>query len=89
MDWRVYNLTVMPVSAMSDDTVPKAADTARKEKRAPASSWLPLLSSAHESLTKSGRRDLNPRPPEPHSGALPGCATSRTTSNYMSDGKLK
>ncbi len=26
---------------------------------------------------KSGRRDLNPRPPEPHSGALPGCATSR------------
>ena len=25
----------------------------------------------------SGRRDLNPRPPEPHSGALPGCATSR------------
>src|SRR5687768_17763285 len=28
-------------------------------------------------LAKSGRRDLNPRPPEPHSGALPGCATSR------------
>src|SRR4051812_36066873 len=26
---------------------------------------------------ESGRRDLNPRPPEPHSGALPGCATSR------------
>jgi hypothetical protein len=26
---------------------------------------------------KSGRRDLNPRPPEPHSGALPDCATSR------------
>ena len=26
---------------------------------------------------QSGRRDLNPRPPEPHSGALPGCATSR------------
>jgi len=26
---------------------------------------------------RSGRRDLNPRPPEPHSGALPGCATSR------------
>ncbi len=22
---------------------------------------------------------MNPRPPEPHSGALPGCATSRTT----------
>src|SRR5207253_5289128 len=28
-------------------------------------------------FTQSGRRDLNPRPPEPHSGALPGCATSR------------
>ena len=29
------------------------------------------------SLYESGRRDLNPRPPEPHSGALPDCATSR------------
>src|SRR2546429_8331922 len=28
-------------------------------------------------LDQSGRRDLNPRPPEPHSGALPDCATSR------------
>ena len=28
-------------------------------------------------LTQSGRRDSNPRPPEPHSGALPDCATSR------------
>ena len=25
----------------------------------------------------SGRGDLNSGPPEPHSGALPGCATSR------------
>ena len=25
----------------------------------------------------SGREDLNFRPPEPHSGALPDCATSR------------
>ena len=25
----------------------------------------------------SGRRDSNSRPPEPHSGALPGCATPR------------
>ena len=25
----------------------------------------------------SGREDLNLRPPEPHSGALPDCATSR------------
>src|SRR5205809_5216948 len=30
-------------------------------------------------FTQSGRRDLNPRPPEPHSGALPDCATSRKT----------
>ena len=29
----------------------------------------------------SGRRDSNPRPPEPHSGALPGCATSRQQIN--------
>ena len=29
-------------------------------------------------FAQSGRRDLNPRPPEPHSGALPGCATSRS-----------
>ena len=27
----------------------------------------------------SGREDLNLRPPEPHSGALPGCATARCT----------
>src|SRR5690606_18785190 len=33
-------------------------------------------------LQKSGRRDLNPRPPEPHSGALPGCATSRKPETY-------
>src|SRR5437764_15330002 len=28
--------------------------------------------------TKSGRRDLNPRPLEPHSSALPSCATARS-----------
>jgi hypothetical protein len=33
------------------------------------------------SFSESGRRDLNPRPPEPHSGALPGCATSRQCCN--------
>jgi cation diffusion facilitator family transporter len=26
MDWRIYNLTVMPVSALSDDIIPRAAD---------------------------------------------------------------
>ena len=29
------------------------------------------------SITASGRRDLNPRPLEPHSSALPSCATAR------------
>ncbi|SMH65630.1 protein of unknown function [Acidithiobacillus ferrivorans] len=32
----------------------------------------------------SGREDLNLRPPEPHSGALPGCATPRETGNILS-----
>src|SRR5215510_10138901 len=31
---------------------------------------------------KSGRRDLNPRPLEPHSSALPSCATARFGANY-------
>jgi hypothetical protein len=30
-----------------------------------------------EDLMTSGRRDLNPRPLEPHSSALPSCATAR------------
>ena len=29
-------------------------------------------------LVLSGRRDLNPGPPAPEAGALPGCATPRT-----------
>src|SRR5438132_13961129 len=31
--------------------------------------------------TWSGRRDLNPRPLDPQSSALPGCATPRRSSN--------
>ena len=31
----------------------------------------------------SGREDLNLRPPEPHSGALPGCATPRRVRKVM------
>ena len=31
----------------------------------------------------SGRQDLNLRPPEPHSGALPGCATPRRAAYSM------
>src|SRR5207245_379478 len=46
--------------------------TGRDEEKAPQPKWLQSLI-----FTQSGRRDLNPRPPEPHSGALPDCATSR------------
>jgi hypothetical protein len=55
--------------------------TAHKQtKRRRLTDSLPLVSSYMKTVSyKSGRRDLNPRPPEPHSGALPGCATSRLT----------
>ena len=36
-------------------------------------------------FTKSGRPDSNRRPPEPHSGALPSCATSREGGNIDVD----
>ena len=42
---------------------------------------VPMPADFFEAVRKSGRRDLNPRPPEPHSGALPGCATSRFEHN--------
>src|SRR6266480_4195951 len=48
--------------------------TGRDKEKAPQPKWLQGLI-----FTQSGRRDLNPRPPEPHSGALPDCATSRKT----------
>jgi hypothetical protein len=32
----------------------------------------------HPTAKQSGRRDLNPGPPAPKAGALPGCATPRT-----------
>src|SRR5436305_3117822 len=35
----------------------------------------------------SGRRDLNPRPLEPHSSALPSCATARSNANYSPSGQ--
>ena len=31
----------------------------------------------------SGRQDLNLRPPAPHAGALPNCATSRYRKSYI------
>src|SRR5437868_6391791 len=33
-------------------------------------------------LARSGRRDSDPRPPAPHAGALPGCATPRDSGKY-------
>ena len=36
-----------------------------------------LLTNGLSRSNWSGREDLNLRPPEPHSGALPNCATPR------------
>src|SRR5437763_7052622 len=36
-----------------------------------------FLESFPTSFVRSGREDLNLRPPQPHCGALPGCATPR------------
>ena len=44
------------------------APTGTKKPRSPIGEGL---------LARSGREDLNLRPPEPHSGALPDCATAR------------
>ena len=37
----------------------------------------------------SGREDLNLRPPAPHAGALPGCATPRLVSTFFAIAALK
>jgi hypothetical protein len=37
---------------------------------------------------KSGRADLNGRPPAPKAGALPGCATPRALKRYHSQNRL-
>jgi hypothetical protein len=36
-----------------------------------------LLTRLEQVFLPSGGRDLNPRPPDPQSGALPNCATAR------------
>ena len=41
-------------------------------------STITQLPSAAQPRRWSGRRDSNPRPPDPQSGALPSCATSRS-----------
>jgi hypothetical protein len=41
----------------------------------------PYLEGLPSSFRESGREDLNLRPPQPHCGALPGCATPRYWNN--------
>ena len=67
--------------AQADDLhISHSVRTGGRTTRGAAEEKAPQGVSLQGSLfTQSGRRDLNPRPPEPHSGALPGCATSRLT----------
>jgi hypothetical protein len=51
-------------------------DSARCQNRR-AKQKGPIGFSISPCFSWSGREDLNLRPPEPHSGALPGCATPR------------
>jgi hypothetical protein len=60
--------------AMPDDFA------ARISGKKPASSG--LGGRREERVWWSGRRDLNPGPSEPHSDALPGCATPRQGAQY-------
>src|SRR5213080_3894710 len=62
------------ISSRKMQSAPTVHCTGQCEEKAPQRKSLQSLI-----FTQSGRRDLNPRPPEPHSGALPGCATSRNT----------
>src|SRR5207249_5178130 len=62
------------ISSRKVQSAPTVHCTGQCEEKAPQRKSLQSLI-----FTQSGRRDLNPRPPEPHSGALPSCATSRTT----------
>ena len=41
----------------------------------------PVLVNSSYLAVESGREDLNLRPPQPHCGALPGCATPRHWNN--------
>src|SRR6266513_813503 len=60
------------ISSRKMQSAPTVHCTGQCEEKAPQRKSLQSLI-----FTQSGRRDLNPRPPEPHSGALPDCATSR------------
>jgi hypothetical protein len=61
------------------------ATLGRLDMRRRAKPWLGGIHDTHSGrvdsgrsvFVESGRRDLNPRPPDPQSGALPNCATSR------------
>jgi hypothetical protein len=48
----------------------------------PSRSNSPLRTSVQPSRPWSGRQDLNLRPPAPKAGALPNCATPRSTQAY-------
>src|SRR2546429_7844602 len=61
-------------SSRKMQSAPTVHCTGQDEEKAPQRKSLQGLL-----FTQSGRRDLKPRTPEPHSGALPGCATSRKT----------
>src|SRR5215510_7934167 len=82
LSWTMYTLSMSPSSLNA--TIP--ARHARKAR--PAQKTKPdrndqvgTLVSSEETLVSSEewseRRDLNPRPPDPQSDALPGCATLR------------
>ncbi len=61
------------------------AAAAKSTTNAAAPPWpadpVSTRSPTSQALSQSGRPDSNRRPPEPHSGALPSCATSREGGN--------
>jgi hypothetical protein len=63
-----------PIVMFPDQT--KSGREDLRPAEVPVGNLRPLEPHPHQ--TRSGREDLNLRPLEPHSSALPGCATPRT-----------
>src|SRR6266550_2079613 len=63
-------------------------ETSKKQKHTCSEVGSLLLRVFPTSLLQSGREDLNLRPPQPHCGALPGCATPRYWNNSSIAEKL-